>query len=318
MNTPVVLSYFSQSKDLQGGYLEFLETEYRGIAKAWEQYQIQNNSEKYFEVEFPPRGIANGEDVAEDIRNYKHRIIVFHFSGHAGSEQLLFKDGTANAKGLAGLIGEAQNLKLVFLNGCATYDQVNLLFEKNVKVVIATKGKINDGIAKEFAETFYQALSTTQYTIRQAFEHAMNELKRQYAQLEEVSTKPIFWRGLDISSEDDRDRWELYVKEKDKAEIENLNWWKIRLINPQPKDILNGKSTQDQAFKWILLILLVLGICIIGFNAFVEKDIQFALFGLVPTLAAFFGYKSQQRYKTAEFNSGVVDRKIIQEIKLFS
>ncbi len=214
MYRPVVLSYFSQSGDAENDYLKFLEDEYESIAEAWEQYQIQTGSDRYFDVDFPARGSADGDKVAEDIRNYKNRIILFHFSGHAMSKHLLFKDGASNARGLAGLLGEAQNLKLVVLNGCATYDQVKLLFDSNVKIVVATKGKISDGIAMEFANTFYRALSTRDYTIRGAFEHALNELKRKNSSLDALTTAPIIWRGLVTGAEEDRDRWELYVKEE--------------------------------------------------------------------------------------------------------
>lgn len=77
MFRPVVLSYFSQSGDTEKDYLRFLEDEYESIAEAWEQYQIQAGSERYFDVDFPARGNADGDKVAEDIRNYKNRIILF-------------------------------------------------------------------------------------------------------------------------------------------------------------------------------------------------------------------------------------------------
>lgn len=318
MNTPVVLSYFSQSSNLENEYLEFLQKEYDAIAEAWEQHQIQTESNRYFEVEFPARGNADGEKVAEDIRNYKNRIVVFHFSGHAGSKQIFFNDGSANANGLACLLGEAQNLKLVFLNGCATYDQVNLLFAKNVKIVIATKGKIKDGVAKEFSSTFYQALSTTQYTIKQAFEHSLNKLKAKYLHLENTSTDPIVWRGISTGSEDDLDRWELYVREGDLAEIDNPNWWRIGLIKPTPKEILSGNSIQDSIVRWIVILFLFLGFAIITYYTFIEKDLLFALFGFAPALCSFFGFKNLQRYKTLQVNSDVVDGNLISKLSFMT
>jgi hypothetical protein len=318
MSTPVVLSYFSQNSNQENEYLDFLQKEYDSIAEAWEQHQIQTESNRYFEVEFPARGNADGEKVAEDIRNYKNRIVVFHFSGHAGCRQIFFKDGSANANGLAGLLGEAQNLKLVFLNGCATYDQVNLLFAKNIKIVIATKGKIKDGVAKEFSSTFYQALSTTQYTIKQAFEHSLNNLKAKHSELENTSTEPIIWRGISTGSEDNLDRWELYVKESSVDEINNVNWWRIGLIKPTSKEILSGNSIQDNLVRWIVILFLILGLAIITYYTFIEKDLLFALFGLAPALCSFFGFKNLQRYKTLQVNSDVVDGNLISKLSFMS
>ncbi|WP_373511739.1 hypothetical protein [Persicitalea sp.] len=315
---PVVLSYFSQSGDSDQQYLQFLENEYKSIGKAWEQYQIQQGSERYFEVEFPPRGSADGEEVAEDIRNYKHRILIFHFSGHADSERLLFKDGSSHASGLAGLLGEAQNLKLVFLNGCATYDQVKLLFDNNIKIVIATKGKVSDGIAQQFAETFYKALSDTDYTIRTAFEHALNELKRKYPNFDSVPAKPIVWRGLVTEAEEDRDRWQLYVKDKYQQEIDKREWWKIRLASPTRKDLLRGSSFWDQAMNFLILLLCLLGITIMVYAVFFMQDHMLAFVGLAAAFLAYFGFKNKQRYKTVEMNSTLADEEVMRRMKLFA
>lgn len=245
-------------------------------------------------------------------------VLIFHFSGHAGSERLIFRDGSSNAKGLAGLLGEAQNLKLVFLNGCATSDQVKLLFDNNVKIVIATRGKVKDGIAKEFAQTFYLALSDTDYTIRTAFEHALNELKRKHTNFDSVPATPIVWRGLVTEAEGDEDRWELYVNKNYKAEIDRREWWKIRLASPTQRDLLVGRNLWDNAIGFFIVVLLLLGAAIIFYAAFHEKDDQLALMGLVAVCAAFFGYKNQQRCNIVQMNATLADEEVIREMKLFS
>jgi hypothetical protein len=319
MYRPVVLSYFSQSDDSEQNYLQFLEDEYESIAEAWEQYQIQAGSDRYFAVDFPARGSADGDKVAEDIRNYKNRIVLFHFSGHAMSRHLLFKDGASNARGIAGLLGEAQNLKLVVLNGCATYDQVKLLFDNNVKIVIATKGKVSDGIAMEFAATFYRALSTRDYTIRGAFEHAMNELKRQHAELDTVSTQPIVWRGLVTETEEDRDRWELHIKSsKYEQELDRRDWWQISFVTPTRKDVALGHSSLDKVMSVLIVVLLALGVAIIVYSVFFKEDFMLAFIGLTATALAYFFVKNQQRYKTLELNPELIDAAMIRKASMFS
>ncbi len=319
MYRPVVLSYFSQSGDAEKDYLRFLEDEYESIAEAWEQHQIQTGSDRYFEVDFPARGSADGDKVAKDIRDYKNRIILFHFSGHAMSQHLLFKDGASNARGLAGLLGEAQNLKLVVLNGCATYDQVKLLFDNNVKIVIATKGKVSDGIAREFADTFYRALSTRDYTIRGAFEHALNELKRKHAGLDSLATAPIIWRGLVTGVEEDRDRWELYVKEKRyEPELDRQDWWRITFVTPTRKEVVIGNTILEKVMSILIVVLLVLGVAIIIFSVFFQDDFMLAFVGLAATALAYFFVKNQQRYKTLELNPELTDRNIIRQTSIFS
>ncbi|TDE14827.1 hypothetical protein [Dyadobacter psychrotolerans] len=316
MNTPVVLSYFSQSHDPHDPYLEFLEDEYRCIADCWEKFQ-QTGSERNINVVFPARGSADAGRIDDDIRAFKHRVIIFHFSGHAGAEQLIFSDKSARAKGLAGLLGEAPNLKIVFLNGCATHDQVNLLFSQNVKAVIATKGRVNDGLAKEFSSNFYAAVSTTDYTIKEAFKHAINTLIKDGLIPEDTSTNLSPWRGLVTDSAEEKDRWDLYVKEGFSAELENKNWWKIGVINPSKKEVLTGGNFWDRIHVVLFSALFLLGIAIIAFGIFFKDDFKIAVMGLASICISAFGMINQRRYVTAEFNEELVDESIIKKLRLF-
>lgn len=314
INTPVVLSYFSQSGDPNDPYLDFLQDEYRAITDSWEKYQ-QTASPKSINVLYPARGAADARQIDDDIRAFKHRIILFHFSGHAGSQHLLFKDGSAYAKGLAGLLGEAQNLKVVFLNGCATHDQVNLLFEKNVKAVIATRGKINDGVAKEFSENFYEAVSSIDYTIREAFEHAVNTMIKDGRIAPETSTALISWRGIVTESSDDKDRWELFVREGF-SDLDSKDWWKIGVITAGRKELISGGSLWDRGQIWLSALLFALGLAIIAYGIFFQNDIKVAGIGVASCCVGIFGFKNQQRYVTAELNPELVDDSMRKKLRL--
>jgi WD40 repeat protein len=98
------------------------------------------------------------------FQEYRDRISLFHFGGHAGGDRLLlqsaFEPRPAYAEGLATLLGKQRGLKLVFLNGCSTRPQVKRLLDAGVPAVIATARPINDQVATEFAVAFYQALTT--------------------------------------------------------------------------------------------------------------------------------------------------------------
>jgi CHAT domain-containing protein len=101
------------------------------------------------------------------------QVQIFHYGGHANGSALQLEQGAGNAQvasstGLAQLLGQQTELKLVFLNGCATQGQVELLLKSGVKAVIATSVPINDMMAVEFAEQFYQSL-TNQASIAHSF-----------------------------------------------------------------------------------------------------------------------------------------------------
>ncbi len=317
MNTPVVLAYFSQSADPQDAYLQYLQDEFDAISSAWERYRI-TQSDAYLDVHFPARGNARTDRIKRDIQNYKHQLIIFHFSGHAGSEELIFRNGSAHAAGLAGLLGEARNLKMVFLNGCATQDQVKLLFENKVKAVVATRGKVADGLAKEFATIFYEAVSSTNYTVTGAFEHALNALKLEGRIAPATSSKYTTWRGLVTRTDTNQDQWELFVREGFEKELDKPDWWKIGIIAPSQKEVFTDGELTDHVLVVLVIILFLFGVGAMVYGIFYLEKLEVTLVGLASAIFSIFGIKNQQRYKVAEFNAELLGKHAPKGIGLFS
>ena len=57
---------------------------------------------------------------------YRDTLSIFLFSGHAGRDRLLLGGGgIANSDGVAQMLGQCPQLKLVMLNGCSTEGQVH-------------------------------------------------------------------------------------------------------------------------------------------------------------------------------------------------
>ena len=111
---------------------------------------------------------ANTSNIPDFLSGFDNRVVIFHYGGHAESQKLLLTDQEANGKGLAQMISLQKGLHLVFLNGCATIDQVEALLELEVPAIIATSTKINDHQAKEFSIQFYRGLSEG-HSILQSF-----------------------------------------------------------------------------------------------------------------------------------------------------
>jgi hypothetical protein len=310
MKTPAVLSYFTQSNNPADPYLKALQDESNALQATWEAFK------RDVDIDFYPRTNIEVEKIEKDIREYKQNMIVFHYSGHADSQQLLFKSGATNAKGLAGLLGEAQNLKIVFLNGCGTYDQVKLLLEKNIKAVVATKGKVSDGVAKEFAEKFYLNVTNPEYNIKEAFQDTINSLKLTNKIPEDTATEPKLWRGLVTSLDTENDHWELHVNEKNAKEIEKKQWWKLGLITPTSTETINGASLEDNIIKYLIIISFFAGIAILIYFAFFKADFKFATLGAALNFSAIFGFKNQQKYKTVELNREYADNEVMKNVKL--
>ncbi|MGB0930358.1 MAG: CHAT domain-containing protein [Chitinophagales bacterium] len=131
--------------------------------------------------------IVKGDATLEDIfevfnhRNNRNRIAVFHYAGHAGGNglEMIHTDGSnqiTHTSGLAKFFGMQKNLHLVFLNGCETEAQVELLQSQDIPNIIATSAEIEDDVAKMLAEKFYQTFAQNK-SIKESFVAAVGAVE---------------------------------------------------------------------------------------------------------------------------------------------
>lgn len=168
---PVILAYFAQSENQQ--HLALLVQEESASKEAWET--ATESPQNPVNVRYLTR---DGQEttvgrIVEDIKKYRDRIIMIHFSGHAGHDELLLSDGAGNPDGIAGLLkAYAPNLKLIVLNGCSTRQQVETFFGEGVPVVVATQCAVKDTHATLFGITLHQSLAAGK-SIQVAYQDAI-------------------------------------------------------------------------------------------------------------------------------------------------
>jgi hypothetical protein len=178
---PVIVLAFSNDRD---DYLPMITRERKNIFKT-----LQDHHDSGY-VQVHKEESTTLEDLFWLFNRYRDRIVIFHYGGHAGSTCLQLESSagepqTAHAVGLAQLLGQQKQLQLVFLNGCATLKQVELLLSAGVGAVIATSVPIQDEMATEFAEQFYEALAG-QAAIQEAFETAKAFITTKYGSAKEI------------------------------------------------------------------------------------------------------------------------------------
>lgn len=126
---------------------------------------------------------ASIQDIFTVVKRFRQHISIFHYGGHASGASLQLESNidtqTAHVSGLAQILGMMPSLQIVFLNGCATVGQVEILLEQGVKVVIATSTAINDSKALEFSREFYGSLTKNE-TIENAFKIAKAYMNTTY------------------------------------------------------------------------------------------------------------------------------------------
>ncbi len=228
---PVVFLAFANESDR---HLDKLKAESSDVFSALLPLQQEDAVRIHREesVELPEllRGLLNDDG----------RIVVFHYAGHAGGKVLQLEDGASHSDGLARLLGQQHNLKLVFLNGCATLGHVKLLREAGVPAVIATEVPIGDTKAHEFSVAFYTALAEGR-SVSQAFDTGRGYLETKYGVDSDGSVE--FKRDTAWEDEDQLDPnvampWGLYIREECRADLEQWRLpqarsnWGIQLHDP--------------------------------------------------------------------------------------
>jgi hypothetical protein len=119
-----------------------------------------------------------------DARN-NNIVEVIHFGGHSNPDGIHMETSQGASKQLlsgpiAEFIAQQQKLKFVFLNSCYSQHLAMQLVEHGVPCVVGTTSAVDDGIAKGFAATFYQALLGGADTIISAFDKARSLTKARY------------------------------------------------------------------------------------------------------------------------------------------
>ena len=147
---PVILAAFAND---QGRFLESLQQESDALSDALRAKKDGG----YIDLEVQQG--ASIERLFALIGRYGDDLALLHYGGHANGAVLdLQASGGTNAQahgaGLAQLLGSLPNLKLVFLNGCATQGHVEALLAAGVPAVIATSAPVEDDIALQFAKAF--------------------------------------------------------------------------------------------------------------------------------------------------------------------
>jgi CHAT domain len=244
MTSPVVFLAFSNDAD---AHLDLLKAESKGVFNALRELDRQDFVKVHREES------ADVDELFDALVSFKDRIAIFHYGGHADAGTLRLEGGAGHAGGIAGMLGEQANLKLVFLNGCATRPQVDKLVAAGVKAIIATSVPIRDDKASEFAARFYQALASRR-TIGQAFGLAQDFLKTRYGDVQEIGV--VKMRGVSLAESEAGDAipWGLFVKEEHQDEVLS---WKLPyyMTVGLPQDMLQYIGSSFTANRYIMLVL---------------------------------------------------------------
>lgn len=252
---PVLLLTFANQQD---AYLEHLKEESDTL-----NYILSTLHDKGA-IEIYKEDRATTENVIGMLDRFNERIALFHYGGHADGSSLRLEGGDGNATGLAEMLGRLPNLKLVFLNGCATQPQVEELLAQGVKAVVSTAVKIDDERAVVFADNFYRALSNG-HSIRSSFERAVSNMKFVYGGNFDAT---IVRKGeMAVHANTDLMPWGLYLNEED----DDVLQWELPLENVAT--LANSKNV-DQAKLQDFKV-----------NQFIEEVI-FGMFDVKPELEA--------------------------------
>jgi len=165
---PFILSIFSNPPEDAAGHLSFLDEEEKQLEKLITNFKKTSDFHiEHITLEDKPGDNLDSREIADTIRDYKKKLTVIHYSGHADQVTLSLNAGDVRAENLVRYIGDCEKVKLVVLNGCSTQGFVKLLLETTgVKAVIATNNPVRDDRAMKFSVDFYKSLLERQPVAR--------------------------------------------------------------------------------------------------------------------------------------------------------
>src|SRR5262249_52033787 len=117
-DAPIILLAFANEQG-GGAYLRNLPEESRRLRT------ILEDAERKGLCRLIVRTNATLDEILGVFTEYRDRVVVFHYGGHADSGRLLLESAApggagAHAGGLAAFLGQRRGLCLVFLNGRST------------------------------------------------------------------------------------------------------------------------------------------------------------------------------------------------------
>lgn len=171
---PLPVIFLAFANDHQS-YLYKLTEEQDGIRSALKAAEDANLCEVVYETD------CDIDKIFRVFDQYQDRIAVFHYGGHAEDYSLLLKAASgkrqyARSEGLVSFLAAQKGLQLVFINGCSSQTQAEMLRDKGIPAVIATSQPIDDAAATVISTQFYRGLAAGR-TIDQAWKMAAARVK---------------------------------------------------------------------------------------------------------------------------------------------
>jgi CHAT domain len=173
---------------------------------------------------------------------YFNKIAIFRYGGHSNGYQLLLESQeghttVAHARDLAAFLGQQIGLQLVFLNGCATQNQVQGLIDAKISMVIATSCSIDDQAAMEFASCFYKGLAGGA-NVQRAYKESRAAIQMGHGD----SPQNLYFAGSRAEDlVEDRGPWDLYCCSGAEFEVQ----WSLPEAVGNPLFVLPPVPAQD-------------------------------------------------------------------------
>ncbi|MEO6760314.1 MAG: CHAT domain-containing protein, partial [Saprospiraceae bacterium] len=186
---------------------------------------------------------ATPDILEEHFDTQRDELRLFHYSGHASPGGLqLNRDGQASriafSGGIARQAGWARDLRLVFLNGCSTRDQVQVFLDQGAAAVIATSKPLIDAYAVDFARRFYQSFTRRngRNTLRQAFDAAFISFTDDHGNLSRSMLDEQVRGSIDLDEDANEPLYELHLHPQKGAVADQLfaTWFETAPTNGTP------------------------------------------------------------------------------------
>lgn len=210
--------------------LSFLEKESKAI-----QQVLNSFRDRAYEVKILPA--ASPQDLLEELKVHGEKVEILHYSGHANGNELALNEQEAEGTHLAEVLkAHCPNLKLLFLNGCNTKDQVAAYHKATIPYVVATSAPVKDEESFLLAREFYTYLVNGKSAIT-----AFEALKSGFRLLKKDMELNVH-RGLVLQKSKNELEWNLYI-------LGNSAAYQLPKKIEQQNPIVHKNSVQNSELK---------------------------------------------------------------------
>ena len=224
-------------------------------------FKVESAQTLYYIIDENPKKGAFIFDIFRQ-HAFSPEVSILHITGFSMGEKLHFQGGfgeeVLTADEFGSQVAKFPNLKLVFMNGCATNEILETLVSRDIPAVIVTQVDHDRKFAAAISKTFYTGIARG-LSVNQAIERITEKYSDKFG-VHKVSydlESDTFTWPEKSNTKEDKLSWGAYVMEDHRADRD----WKLPVLLPRAEEeIEESEKKRFRLLPWLGVFVLLAGL----------------------------------------------------------